>query len=129
MEEKRFDEWMTVKEGLHNSNRLRSIKEGEVWWCGFGENVGAEINGKNDYFARPVVILRKLSRCNFIGIPLTSKRHEGTWYVSFVLNRREQVAVVAQIRNLSVARLYRKIGELPDADFDIIKDGLRELLF
>lgn len=108
---------------------MRTIKEGEVWWCGVGENVGVEINGKDSYFARPVVILKKLSRYNFIGIPLTSQLHSGTWYVTFMFNERTQVAIVAQVRNFSVARLYRKMGELPECDFALIKNGLRSLLF
>ncbi len=44
--EKRFQDWIKVKEGLHEGDALRTIKEGEIWWCGVGENVGVEINGK-----------------------------------------------------------------------------------
>lgn len=51
-----FDEWMGVKEKLHYEARLPSIREGQIWWCSFGENVGIEINGKNETFSRPVFI-------------------------------------------------------------------------
>ena len=43
MEEKRFDEWINLKEKLHFNAKAPRISEGEVWWCSFGENVGVEI--------------------------------------------------------------------------------------
>ncbi len=81
--EKRFDEWIDVKETLHNLQKVPKINEGDIWWCGMGENIGVEINGKNVAFSRPVFIFKKLSHFGFLGIPLTSKRHEGYWYVPF----------------------------------------------
>ena len=46
MEEKHFNEWIVVKTFLHNKATIRDIKEGDVYWCAVGENVGVEINGK-----------------------------------------------------------------------------------
>lgn len=62
MDEKRFDEWIEVKKSRHDSARLPVIKDGEIWWCAMGENIGVEINGKNESFARPVLVFKKLSR-------------------------------------------------------------------
>lgn len=62
MEDKRFVKWIILKEKLHNIGRLRTIHEGEIWWCAMGENVGVEINGKHDVFSRPVLVFKKLSR-------------------------------------------------------------------
>ena len=56
---KHFKEWIKVKETKHFENVPRTIREGEVWWCAIGENVGIEINGKSETFARPVLILKK----------------------------------------------------------------------
>lgn len=86
-----------------------------------------EINGKSDTFARPVLVLRKLSRLNFIGVPLTSKNHDGSWYVSFIFKNRNQTAVLSQIRNFSVSRLYNKMGVVPRTDLDLVKKGLFDL--
>ena len=33
---------------LYNTGRVPAIKEGEIWWCAMGENIGVEINGKNE---------------------------------------------------------------------------------
>ena len=51
MEEKRFEEWFELKES-HTTGRVPDTREGEVWWCAVGENVGVEINGKSKTFAR-----------------------------------------------------------------------------
>lgn len=126
--EKIFDEWNEVKKELDGSGTCRTIKEAEVWWYGAGRNVGTEINGKGGHFARPVVIVKKLSRYNFIGVPLTSQPHEGSWYAHFVFQGRDQYAVVAQVRNYSVARLYRRIGMLPELDYDVVCLALLNLL-
>ena len=126
---KRFKEWIAVKETKHIENILRTIREGEIWWCSIGENVGVEINGKGSQFTRPVLILKKLSRLSFIGVPLTSQLHEGTWYEHFIFKDKEQVAVLAQIRNISVSRLINRMGTLPNSDFVKVKRSLMRLMF
>ena len=104
------------------------IKSGEIWWCAIGENVGSEICGKGEIFARPVLILRKLSKFNFIGVPLTSKNHKGSWYVGFEFRNKLQTAVISQIENISIYRLYNKIGEIPNSDLKLVEDGLVKLI-
>ena len=69
---KRFLEWIQLKEQLHNaSHKPPLFKEGEVWWCSVGENVGKEINGKSKLFSRPVLVFKKLTSETFLGIPTT----------------------------------------------------------
>lgn len=59
---KNFDDWMMVKKRIHYAGVKRTFCEGEVWWCALGENIGVEINGKSATFARPILVLRKLSQ-------------------------------------------------------------------
>ena len=73
-----------MKRELYESNNMPNIRDGEIFWCGFGENIGVEINGKNKMFSWPVLVLKKLSRFGFLGVPLTSQPHEGSWYASYV---------------------------------------------
>lgn len=90
-----LDEWFVTKYAIHSKNRLPNFKEGDVWWCAFGENVGVEINGKEN-FLRPVLVFKKYNRFSFLGIPLTSKTYRyGSWYVHFYFHDREQVAVLS----------------------------------
>lgn len=121
--------WFKVKLKLKQMQKCHRISEGEIWWCAIGENVGVEINGKNKSFTRPVVILKKLSHLCFLGVPLTSQQHIGTWYAPFSFKNRQQYAAIAQIRVLSVHRLCRKMGEISKADFNLIKNSLLRLYF
>lgn len=118
---------MGVKENIHNFGRLAAIKEGEIWWCAMGENVDVEINGKNEVFSRPVLIYKKLSRFGFLGIPLTTQKHEGDWYVSFVFKDKTSIAVLSQVRTFSVLRLYRRMGTIPESDFNLVTTGFNKL--
>lgn len=126
-EEKQFKIWISLKESLHGMNRLRSIHEGDIWWCAMGENIGVEINGKNEVFSRPVLIFKRLSRYGFMGIPLTSQSHTGNWYVPFIFKDKMEVAVLAQARVMSVARLYKRMGTIPGSDFEAIRQGFARL--
>lgn len=130
MEEKKdFDKWIGVKSDLHNSGIFRDIKEGEVWWCSIGANVGVEIDGKQELFLRPVLIVKKLSKFGFMGVPLTSQEHLGSWYVEFYFKDKRQFAVLAQARVMSVYRLHRIMGTVPNSDLKLVRDGFRKLYF
>ena len=112
---------------LHLRNRMPDIKIGEIWWCGTGQNVGVEINGKGRSFARPIVVYKILGKNSFMGIPLTSKEKFGDWYVKFSYHNRNQFAAICQARVISRARLYERMGELELDDFNKIARGFRYL--
>ena len=124
---KHFKEWIGLKEKIHFSNSAPKINEGDIWWCGCGENVGIEINGKSSRFSRPVLIMKKLSRQGFMGIPITSQEKTGSWYAEFTFLGKSQYAAVCQARVMSASRLYSKIGQIPKTDLDIVKDAFHKL--
>ena len=125
---KDFKGWIKIKEKIHHKKSLRTIREGEIWWCRVGENVGSEICGKGKDFLRPVLIINKLSKYNFIGVPLTSREHKGNWYVPFVFRDKKEYAVVAQVENISVYRLHHRMGQVWKDDLEKVIDGLVKLL-
>ena len=125
--EKRFEEWIQLKEKLHFNGKVPRIRQGEVWWCSFGENIGVEINGKNTRFTRPVLIMKKLSHLGFMGIPLTSQPKTGSWYASFDFLDKTEYAALCQARVMSVSRLHSKMGELPMSDLAIVKEAFHKL--
>ena len=127
--DKRFDEWNDVKIVKHYENIPHSTKEGEVWWCAIGENIGIEINGKSETFSRPVLVMKKLSKQGFLGVPLTSKPHDGNWYAAFKFKDKMQYAALCQIRVFSVSRLYKKMGTIPCSDLQFVRDGFHKLYF
>ena len=125
---KDFDGWIAVKKRLHYKGGLRNIKDGDIWWCAIGENVGSEICGKGKTFARPVLVTRKLDRYSFVGVPLTSKKHYGSWYANFEFQNRKQIAIVAQVETISVQRLYSKMGKVPNSDLEMVRAKLCDLV-
>ncbi len=125
---KRFLEWIKLKESLHESTaKVPLFKEGEVWWCAIGENVGVEMNGKSRKFSRPVHVFKKLSHDGFLGVPLSTKNKIGTWYVPIIHRSINAVAVLSQIRVISSKRLLEKYGELDDEDIEKIQGGFYSL--
>lgn len=123
-----FKDWILLKEKLHNDKRVFLVSEGDVWWCAVGENVGVEICGKGKTFVRPVLVVRKFGKFSFLGVPLTSQNHKGSWYVSFRFKNKKQIAVLSQIETISVLRLYNKMGTVPNSDLDLVKEGIYKLI-
>ncbi len=121
-DERDFDDWIKVKKGIHFADVKRSIKDGEIWWCALGKNVGVEINGKSETFARPILVYKKLSKYGFMGVPLSSQKHVGSWYVSFPFKGKMEYANLAQARVISTARLYKKMGEADRSDMQVVRD-------
>ena len=61
-------------------------------------------------------------------MPLTSKQHIGSWYAEFVFKDKKQIAVLSQVRDLSVSRLYKKMGEVSESDLELVRERLCELI-
>jgi len=126
---KKFSEWIKVKEKLHNieENKVPFFKEGEIWWCGIGDNIGSEVNGKSKYFSRPVYILKKFSKDMFFGIALTSKVKEGSWFVRINFLHNNQTVTLHQARNFNTRRLYTLMGQCDEETVEKIKAGFCQL--
>lgn len=125
---KRFLEWIKHKQFLHEKeHKPPFFKEGEFWWAYVGENIGSEVDGKGEFFTRPIVIYKKLGSYSFLAIPTSTKKKEGTWYVNFLHKGVHEVVLLSQIRVLSFKRLKEKIGTLDDKDFSKIKEGFKNL--
>lgn len=125
---KRFLEWIRLKEKLHsNISKPPLFKEGEIWWCSVGENVGSEINGKSNLFSRPVLIFKKLSSSTFLGIPTSSQDRKGSWYVSITLHGTNSVVVLSQVRVFDFKRLSNRIGRIDSTNMKKVKTGFRNL--
>jgi len=125
---KRFLQWIGLKEKIHGES-LGPLyyNEGEIWWCAVGENIGIEVNGKGEMFSRPVFVYRKLSKEGFLGIPLSTKAKQGSWYAEISFKGERVVANLAQVRVFSSHRMYEKMGSLDDNDIKKIKTGFFRL--
>ena len=127
---KDFDLWNVEKKQLDASitNTTLYIHEREVWWAAIGVNVGTEMDGKNDQHERPVLIVRKLGKEQFLGIPLTSRTKEGVFYIPITYNNRIGTACISQVRVMSIHRLLRKIGRTRTEDYKVVTEQLATLI-
>lgn len=121
---KRFDEWIKQKKHLdiHDESGALYIKEREVWWISIGVNVGAEIDGKNELFERPVLVFRKVGREQFYGLPLTSKEKSGAFYRLVHYGESDGNVCLSQLRVFSTKRLIRKIDVVKEAEFAALQE-------
>ena len=126
--EKDFRNWIVVKEQIDKKGWSPFIREGDIWWASIGENVGDEICGKGKVYTRPVLVFKKLSQRSFWAIPLTSSEHHGNWYIEFGFKGMREIAVLSQIRNMSVSRLRRRIGRVTNGDYNKILEGFTKLI-
>ena len=125
---KKFLEWIRLKEKIHNINsKAPLVKERDLWWVSFGENIGSEINGKSILFSRPALILKKLSHSFFLVAPTTTQKQEGSWYVSIKHADRDMFICLHQIRAIDYRRLSSRLGQIDSDDFKKIKDNFLTL--
>ena len=125
---KKFLEWIGLKERIHNNESVPPLfKENEIWWCYIGENVGVEINGKNEQFSRPIFIYKKYDKYSFLGLPLTTKPKIGTWFVQITFTGINQTVVLSQGRAYDYRRFKEKMGELDEKDSQKVREGYEKL--
>jgi mRNA-degrading endonuclease toxin of MazEF toxin-antitoxin module len=115
--------WCEAKMLLSERQSIVLFKEGEIWWCGVGMNVGKEIYGKGENFIRPILIFKKFNENMFLGIPLTSKRKEGSWYVLISYGDKEGRVILDQIKSMDKKRLVKRIGTLDEEAFNKVQDA------
>lgn len=122
-----FD-WCKVKIFLTARPSMVLFKDGELWWCRVGMNIGVEIYGKGKQFIRPVLVFKKLNEESFIGIPLTSQHKEGSWFTPVHCGGIEAIVILAQVRTLDSHRLAHRIETLSDSEFLRIRQALLSFL-
>ena len=130
----RFDEWNKVKKETHSKNFTLGVKPREIFWVKVGQNIGYEQNGKGKNFARPVIVIRRLTKDLFIGIPTTTTiREDGDYFHSFNYldkNKKELKvsALILQIKVFSIKRVMNKIGTMDKKSFGKISKKAKGLI-
>lgn len=119
--QKDFDKWNEIKKETERHADIFGIHEREIWWVSFGINVGVEIDGKNERFERPTLVIRKFNRQMVWVTPITSQIKDEVFYKKFIFEEKTYFACLTQIRTLSTKRFLRKIGMVAENDFkDIV---------
>lgn len=113
--------WIKIKTSVSERQGRPTINEREIWWCRVGENVGEETNGKSSAFSRPVLVLKKLTRYSFVGLPTSTVQKSGSWYVPIDLSGKKSNVMIHQVRIFDAKRLTTMIGRLDQKDFLEVK--------
>ena len=127
MYKKDFKGWGNLKVEIDKFEKLPSVKEREIWWCSVGVNIGTEMDGKNELFHRPVLVLKKLSTDLYLVAPLTSKKKEGTWYIQISFKGDVKTVCLHQIKVVNTKRIGKLVVRLPSQEFDKVRVSLKNL--
>jgi mRNA interferase MazF len=124
--EKDFDSWNSIKKAVDAKpiNRDLFFHEREVWWCSVGLNVGAESDGKHENFERPCLIIKKFNNAMLWVVPLTSKEKMGDHFQKITHDAGVSWAYISQLKTISTKRLVRKIGMVPEIEFNAVLGGI-----
>jgi mRNA interferase MazF len=126
--EKDFIKWSDLKQKLDQSEKQLIFKERDIWWCSVGINIGHEENGKNEFFTRPVLVLRKFNRHLFYGVPLTTKVKDNKYYHLINFRGEDQCAMLSQLKIFESKRMRKRMGELPSKQFQEIRKKIAEII-
>jgi len=129
--ENNFNKWNEVKKQVHKKVNNVGFKEREIFWVRLGQNIGSEEYGKGNEFQRPVLIVRKLTRDIFFGVPLTSTLKDNDYFHSFTYQTKKDVinnsAMILQLKTFDKNRLMTRIGMINKKDFEEIKNKISRL--
>jgi mRNA-degrading endonuclease toxin of MazEF toxin-antitoxin module len=123
--EKDFDNWNELKKKINVRNPIY-VSERDIWFCSVGLNIGSEQSGKHELFERPVLVIKKITANTFIGVPLTSNKKKGSWYVE--IESTNSSAIISQVKLFDTRRLTRKIGFISIEEFEIVKNKLKNYI-
>lgn len=123
--EKDFDQWNELKKKIDARNPVY-VSERDIWFCSVGLNVGSEQSGKHELFERPVLVIKEVTSNTFIGVPLTSNKKKGSWYVE--IESTNSSAIISQVKLFDTRRLARKIRVISIEEFEIVKNELRNYI-
>lgn len=94
-----------------------------------GQNVGVEMNGKNDAFERPVLVIKVFNAQSSLIAPISSKVHEDQYLFSFKnIFGVPNVVHLSQLRTISSQRFRLKIGEMDTQEFGRIVRMVKDFL-
>ena len=127
--DKDFPGWCHLKVQLHTQHHAPTFQEREIWWCCIGVNVGHEADGKNEYYNRPVLVLRKFNKRLLWGLPLSTKIKDTPHYHRIHFNGKQQSIMLTHLRLYDSQRLTDKMGKLSGKQFEDVQAAtIRQLL-
>lgn len=126
---KDFDGWNTKKQNIDTSESTRFYREREVWWCHLGLNIGSEQDGSGKKFARPVLILKGLSKTTCFIVPLTTSAESHAFRVPLgVVDGRPAQAIISQMRVVDTRRFINRMDTISQNLFEKVQTSAAKLI-
>lgn len=115
-------EWSNQKILLdERPHRNLHFYERDIWWAALGQNIGHEIDGKNQDSSRPVLILKRHSSTMCLVLPLTTKlKPDAPYQFPIEINGIKSAVLFEQSRSISSKRLLNYLGKADPAVFEEI---------
>jgi uncharacterized protein YifN (PemK superfamily) len=154
LKEEQKEENIKLKFKKYRTHFRPLVKEGQIWWCHLGQNIGNEIFGRdeknNKFYYRSVLVFKKFSDKIGLVIPLTTKdksidKNSKTevpiklsWYTPITFQGEKFYAVLSQVKTIDFTRFnhlsknmgkVKQQGEIDEKDFEKITQDLHKLLF
>jgi len=128
-EENIFNIWNDKKKRIDNAKKYMRFNERDILFLSVGHNVGNEQYGKGKEFLRPVLVYKKFNSSTFLGIPLSSKQKDGSYYFSFNYTKDTiSTANFSQIKTFDIKRAKYRSGTIDEQDFTKLSENLINLL-
>ena len=106
-------------------SKPKNVKNGHIYWVKIGKNIGCEVFGKGDLFARPVLVVKRLQNSLFFGIPLSSKIKNNPHSHIFVDSRdKRQNALLNQMRMFDTRRIVSRCSKINEVELQNIVDKI-----
>jgi len=123
---KLLQDWCKLKIVLWERQNKIVFKQGDIWWCSLGMNLGEEMFGKGEKFTRPVLVFQKFTSNSFLGLSLTKQEKQGSWYVEITVHGEKNWVMLNQARILDKKRLTNRVAALDTNDFRKVKERFLE---
>lgn len=124
---KDYQSWSFVKSKLDKKDKSIFIRSGEIRWVSLGVNVGNEIDGKGNDFARPCLILHVIGNRLCLVVPVTSKIKNRSGYMEIDRNGKSETVCLDQIRVVSPKRVLSRIGKLSTDKTSKVKEEIKKV--
>ena len=128
---KDFNRWNERKKAVNKRTLATDFffLEREIWWATLGVNIGSEIDGKNQDFDRPVLILKKFSEKMLWILPITSYiGSNGEIFHAMQHSKITGSIPLPQLRVISANRLIKLSHRMSELEFIEVRKKIISLL-
>ena len=124
-----YDTWNNLKKQLDSKEEIITFYQGNIYFMSIGMNIGRESYGKDNLFLRPVLVYKKLTSTTFLGIPLTSKEKNGSYFFQFSYKKnKKSTAMLHQMRVFDIRRTEYLSGKINKNTYQNLEIKVNEFM-